>query len=873
MKRKLVVILLSLMMIVTLIPTFAFANETPTVTSINVEPMEVWENTNGFMTNSYYDPLREENVVLEDDFFAYCPFLYPTMEVTYSDGTTEILNEYGEPSDNFDMDEFSWDFGSGEQKPETYVIGDNEVNLIYKGFETSFTFTIKELPFTSVKVLDCSVYERTNGWIENTYYDEETGKPITVTPYWRYNPSLTLEITMDNGDVVKMEEYDLWEQFNGLTVDNGLERLQGRKDLKVGTYDVPFNVGKFESTYKLTINELPIKDFTVHDETVVEHTNGNWETTKWDEDAQEYVDCDPYYLYYSSPMIDITWTNGEKETMSLWDLEDELGCYFDVRIPDAEQNGIEAKVGTHKGTVSIGKLERPFNFIITEFPIKEIQVDDVVMEKYSSGYWSDFTYVDDEEVPLDEPFYFYMTNLNLTITYKDGTKETLTENAANVKLGDLNPTNELYELQWDNPLDVGTYKDIEFAIGDAKTTYNLTITEFPETARELKDRIHVEFYLEPIDEYESYDLPSELYKLEYSPETGKYVAVIKTEKAYINEGHTKEEYEKLLTTYSGYDIADLNGSGVLCYVYVDRPNSLSNPVYAVTDPDAYGVAKYSYIEDMDDYKKNPSKYEKFQEYAYSSSETVAAIYLTIKMNNGLVTFEEVESMSYEGILWKAETNVLDEIKVEFFYDDPKATVIDNSKKNAYHVDTKLNAHDINDKILTKEDLELVAQGKEISIEIKAADISKSIPKKEKESIKKEAGKDANVCMYLDIDLTKSIDGGSATEIHNTNGAIEITIDLPESVINTDEKINRTYVVLRLHDGEVTVLPATVVNGKLTFATDKFSTYAVAYTDTDVNGKIISPETLVVNYELYIALIALVVLGITLVISRKSRKEN
>ena len=39
-------------------------------------------------------------------------------------------------------------------------------------------------------------------------------------------------------------------------------------------------------------------------------------------------------------------------------------------------------------------------------------------------------------------------------------------------------------------------------------------------------------------------------------------------------------------------------------------------------------------------------------------------------------------------------------------------------------------------------------------------------------------------------------------------------------------------VLRLHDGSVTVLPTTLnADGTLSFETDKFSTYALAYTDT------------------------------------------
>ena len=55
--------------------------------------------------------------------------------------------------------------------------------------------------------------------------------------------------------------------------------------------------------------------------------------------------------------------------------------------------------------------------------------------------------------------------------------------------------------------------------------------------------------------------------------------------------------------------------------------------------------------------------------------------------------------------------------------------------------------------------------------------------------------------------------------------------------NTDKNVSRTYYIIRMHDNKAEVIAtasqAEVESGKITFATDKFSTYALAYADVTV----------------------------------------
>jgi hypothetical protein len=85
-------------------------------------------------------------------------------------------------------------------------------------------------------------------------------------------------------------------------------------------------------------------------------------------------------------------------------------------------------------------------------------------------------------------------------------------------------------------------------------------------------------------------------------------------------------------------------------------------------------------------------------------------------------------------------------------------------------------------------------------------------------------------MYLDLTLTKNVgDKGKISEFTNS---ISITVQLPTTMIKTNGKTDN-YVVIRVHDGVTeTITPDKfdASSGNLTFKTNKFSTYAVAYVE-------------------------------------------
>ena len=70
-------------------------------------------------------------------------------------------------------------------------------------------------------------------------------------------------------------------------------------------------------------------------------------------------------------------------------------------------------------------------------------------------------------------------------------------------------------------------------------------------------------------------------------------------------------------------------------------------------------------------------------------------------------------------------------------------------------------------------------------------------------------------------------------LEEINVPIAINVELPSNLINNDNNINREYKIARVHNGNFDMLDATLdSDNTLTFSTNKFSTFAIVYKDTE-----------------------------------------
>ncbi|MBQ9013518.1 MAG: hypothetical protein IJ094_08220 [Bacilli bacterium] len=162
--------------------------------------------------------------------------------------------------------------------------------------------------------------------------------------------------------------------------------------------------------------------------------------------------------------------------------------------------------------------------------------------------------------------------------------------------------------------------------------------------------------------------------------------------------------------------------------------------------------------------------------------------------------------------------------------------------------------------LTDEEKKSLQNDENLYVFIEVNDISSTISSEDKKIIKNILDKNSIVGKYLDINLYKQLDGKDKVKILQTNGKVKITLEIPEDL----RKENRTFYIVRVHDGKATKIIPTRNGNTLTFETDKFSTYALVYTDTveetTTTNTTGNPKT-GDNIMLYISMLGLSTIGL------------
>lgn len=154
-----------------------------------------------------------------------------------------------------------------------------------------------------------------------------------------------------------------------------------------------------------------------------------------------------------------------------------------------------------------------------------------------------------------------------------------------------------------------------------------------------------------------------------------------------------------------------------------------------------------------------------------------------------------------------------------------------------------------------------------------------------EEIEKVAN-DLVIANYFDIKVLVN-DGENNTLgiIPELTKEIELMVLLPEKLINTNEKVNRKYYVIREHEGKVEIIEDVKLSedGKsLIFKSNKFSTYVLAYEDEIIQDSSNSgegtreelpPKTGDVNLAFLIGTILIGIVCIVIISKKRFAKSN
>lgn len=170
------------------------------------------------------------------------------------------------------------------------------------------------------------------------------------------------------------------------------------------------------------------------------------------------------------------------------------------------------------------------------------------------------------------------------------------------------------------------------------------------------------------------------------------------------------------------------------------------------------------------------------------------------------------------------------------------------KQETQKVVADIVAGDVSNSVVDEKTAEKVAEAINSNKEVTAEIVVKEMKQEEiaqveqtaiEEKVTAELGEDAKV-QYLDVSIVLMAGDEELGTLNELKEEITITVAIPEEL----KAEGRIYKVIRNHDGEITVLN-TVVNedGTISFKTDRFSTYALAYADKEeTTNPVVKPVT-------------------------------
>lgn len=165
----------------------------------------------------------------------------------------------------------------------------------------------------------------------------------------------------------------------------------------------------------------------------------------------------------------------------------------------------------------------------------------------------------------------------------------------------------------------------------------------------------------------------------------------------------------------------------------------------------------------------------------------------------------------------------------------------------------------------------IVKESELKLKVISGMISKAdIDEKEVELINKELNDKYTLIGYYDVLLTKITNNGDVVEyVSEADSKVKVTLGLPDGLPKVKDGYIRKYYVVKMHNGKATLIDDVTDNGNgtVSFMSDEFSTYAVAYVDVVNNSNPATSDTIVI----YLAILGICIVGLGAVIL--SRREK
>lgn len=391
------------------VPITVVENPVESVELVSNSTAKLIENGDGRWETRYDSALGSDV-----DFFYYNLYRLndAVVRINFKDGTSEIA-EQGEYVRGYYVE------ANGNQYSEPFTLGNNTYKISYLGVEVDAIATVVQNPVKSIQLLGGFKFYRTedvDGYRTNRY-DDVLG--ISVDFFYYYTSGIDkaeIQINYKDGTSEIAHPYDYID-------DKQVEVSYNQYD-KPWTTDgenyITVSYLGAETMIPVIINKNPVAGIEVikaSDTQLIENSDGYW-NTRYNPETGEY-DIE-YFQYYTDDLRDaairINYTDGTQKTAYIGESVD--GYYIGT---ESEQYNTPWTVGSDNIVyiTYMGKRTE-MNVTVVETPVKSITIDSAPTRQYIYG---DSLY--------GGANYFYpsdLTGLKFTVTYKDGSKKTYTDN-------------------------------------------------------------------------------------------------------------------------------------------------------------------------------------------------------------------------------------------------------------------------------------------------------------------------------------------------------------------------------------------------------------------------------------------------------------
>ena len=307
----------------------------------------------------------------------------------------------------------------------------------------------------SVKVEEVEVVEEIN--VTQMPYDTTCYKDYIDETL--YLGGLELELVYTDGSVVEWS-YDEYEESEIFGVEVDYDYLIDEND------DAYVEVWTTYASTQFDVNDIenPVESIVVEsmpEITLIEGVDG-------------YYDWDGNFIYdYYIPedvMIEVTYKDGSKETVGIWQTINGYGFDFYAYQGD----GYTWEVGENYVTVDYFGVSTVLPVNVIENPVESIELLNAPVKEYVFGdeehgfFYEEGEYCEYELLPFD------LEGIELAVNYKDGTSEIVTD--ADVDVYDATINGYRYQVDFIFATEPGVYETTLYYLGH-EVTYDVTILD------------------------------------------------------------------------------------------------------------------------------------------------------------------------------------------------------------------------------------------------------------------------------------------------------------------------------------------------------------------------------------------------------------